>query len=95
MNMSIYACKLIDTFVNCTSMIPAWTSMRIIHTLRVGKSTPKNAHESILFDTIRLRASPWILIRIIGTLKVCMMRIDVHAGIMDVQFTNVSINLHA
>ena len=35
MNMTIYACKLIDTFVNCTSMIPAWTSMRIIDTLRV------------------------------------------------------------
>ena len=27
----------------------------------VAKSTPKNAHESVLFDTIRLRASPWIL----------------------------------
>ena len=61
----------------------------------VAKSTPKNAHESVLFDTIRLRASPWILIRIIGTLKVSMMCIDVHAGIMDVQYTNVSINLHA
>ena len=35
MNMTIYACKLIDTFVYCTSMIPAWTSMRIIDTLRV------------------------------------------------------------
>ena len=33
--MNEYACKLIDTFVNCTSMIPAWTSMRIIDTLRV------------------------------------------------------------
>ena len=35
MNMTMYACKLIDTFVNCTSMIPAWTSMRIIDTLRL------------------------------------------------------------
>ena len=35
MNMTIYACKLIDTIVYCTSMIPAWTSMRIIDTLRV------------------------------------------------------------
>ena len=36
MNMTIYACKLIDTFVNCTSMIPVWTSMHIIDTLRVS-----------------------------------------------------------
>ena len=44
----IYACKLIDTFVNCTSMIPAWTSMRIIDTLRVPPMMRINIHGDAL-----------------------------------------------
>ena len=46
--MTIYACKLIDAFVNCTSMIPAWTSMRIIDTLRVPPMMRINIHGDAL-----------------------------------------------
>ena len=72
-----------------------WYAMRNSRPNQLQKTlirwkTAGQINSSVLFDTIRLRASPWILIRIIGTLKVFMMRIDVHAGIMDVQFTNAS-----
>ena len=65
MNMTIYACKLIDTFVNCTSMIPAWSSMRIIDTLRVpmmrinihGDALVSNKTDSCAFFGVDLASS--------------------------------------